>query len=443
VSVRAPLIGADERRLLVTCARLELESEHEERVHELVRGPLDWVSVLFYARLHSVAPLLHHHLKRLAVPEAIPTDARRRLLALYQRAAYQNRVFSAENAAIAEALERRGVPIIVLKGLPLVELVYGSLAMRPLIDLDLLVQSAAARDADAVLRRCGYARRPIPALRGLYRRCCPRWWYVKNGNIRLAVSLQTAFVNWPRLHGFAAEQVWADARPWPQARGRPLLLSAVDLVLFLCQQADNQGYFNRVARERIEPDELLFAEWSNNRLIRFTDIREVVRREGKAIDWDLLTERARETGIDDAVHTSLSITEALLGPTVPVGVLESLRPAAGSRLRSALLRAARAHGREGTHGRTSRSAPQGIAWSRLGARRQLELLRAVSLAELVFPPPSELRRFHRRSSRARFAADYVAHSARALIASLAGFAESFLLGLGRLVRRRAKEAGAR
>jgi len=443
VSVRAPHIGAHERRLLITCARLELESEHEDRVRELVRGPLDWGSVLFYARLHSVAPLLHHHLKRLAAPEAIPTDARRRLLALYQRAAYQNRVFAAENAAIAEALEHRGVPIIVLKGLPLVELVYGSLAMRPLIDLDLLVHCAVASDADAVLRRCGYARRPIPPLRGLYRRCCPRWWYVKDGNIRLAVSLQTALVNWPKLHGFAEEQVWADARPWPLARGGPLLLSAVDLVLFLCQQADNQGYFNRVARGRIEPEEVLFAEWSNNRLIRFTDVREVIRREGKTIDWDLLTERARETGVDDAVHTSLSITEALLGPTVPVGVLESLRPAAGSRMRRALLRAARADGPVGIHGRTSSRPPQGVAWSRLGARRQLELLRAVSLAELVFPPPSELRRFHRRSSRARFAADYVAHSARTLVASLAGFAESFLLGLGRLVRRRARAVESR
>ncbi|MGH2992432.1 MAG: hypothetical protein ACRDL1_02720, partial [Solirubrobacterales bacterium] len=78
----------------------------------------------------------------------------------------------------------------------------------------------------------------------------------------------------------------------------------------------------------------------------------------------------------------------------------------------------------GIDGRTSSRAPNGGAWSRLGPRRQLELLRAVSLAELVFPPPRELRRFHRGSSRAGFAADYLAHSARTLVASLAGFAEA-------------------
>jgi hypothetical protein len=437
MSAPVPRIGARERSLLITCGRMELDRELQERGRDLVRGPLDWGSVVSHARLHSVAPLVHHHLKRLGTPEEVPRDVRRRLLSLYQRAAYQNRVFSDEGGSIAVELERRGLPIIFLKGLPLVELVYGSLAMRPLIDLDLLCPSTGVKDADAALRQSGYQRRPIPPMRGLYRHCCPRWWYLKEGPVRLAVSLQTRLLNWPRLHSFAERQLWADARPWVRACGTPLLLSAVDLVLFLCLQTDSQGYFNRVAGGGIEPKELLFAEWSNNRLIRFTDIREVVRRERAAIDWDLLTARARETGIDDAVHTSLSITERLLGPTVPAGVIDRLSPRAGSGMRRALWRAARTDGRTEIHGQDSGRTLDRVAWSRLGARRQQELLRAVSLAELIFPPPRALRRFHRGSSTAAFAARYVTRSVGILAGSLAGVAEASLNALGRLLRWRA------
>jgi Uncharacterised nucleotidyltransferase len=160
VSTRVPTLGQDERRLLLRCARIELGTEREAEVTELLRAPLDWDAILFFARLHSVGSLLHRHVKRLGDPALVPDRARRGLLALYQRADYRNRMFARENTRLVEAMGTAGIPVIVQKGLPLAELVYGSLALRPLIDLIFMVPRGELMATGELLVSQGYSARP-------------------------------------------------------------------------------------------------------------------------------------------------------------------------------------------------------------------------------------------------------------------------------------------
>jgi hypothetical protein len=54
-------LGGPERRLVITCARLELEQDRRPELEPLLEEHLDWCQIVQHARLHSVAPLLHHH----------------------------------------------------------------------------------------------------------------------------------------------------------------------------------------------------------------------------------------------------------------------------------------------------------------------------------------------------------------------------------------------
>jgi len=55
-----PQLGPDERQLILNCARMELDGPLLHRTEEILQKPLAWDAVLFFAELHSVAPLLHY-----------------------------------------------------------------------------------------------------------------------------------------------------------------------------------------------------------------------------------------------------------------------------------------------------------------------------------------------------------------------------------------------
>jgi hypothetical protein len=57
---------------------------------------------------------------------------------------------------VLEALEARGIPVIVLKRAALAETVYGCSSLRPMTGLDLLVRHEDADAADSIIRGMGY-----------------------------------------------------------------------------------------------------------------------------------------------------------------------------------------------------------------------------------------------------------------------------------------------
>ena len=131
-----PRLGAQERELLLVCARTTLTDPEADRVDQLVEQRLDWGALVGHARLHSVAPLLYQHLRGRSVYGDIPREARRELLALSHRTAYRNDHFAREGGVLIEAFRAAGIDVIVAKGIALLDLAYGHRALRPLIDLD-------------------------------------------------------------------------------------------------------------------------------------------------------------------------------------------------------------------------------------------------------------------------------------------------------------------
>jgi hypothetical protein len=420
-----PPLGRAERELLLACGRTTLDGEHESRVRDLLGAGVEWEAVVAHARLHSVAPLLYHHLRGLGGLDGWAPEARSRLMALSHRAGYQNRHFAAENGALVEAFRSAGVAALVAKGLPICEELYGGLDRRPLIDLIFLVPAEATEAAREILVGRGYSPHPLRSREAIYRWSCPQVVFSRRAGILVEAILFADLVNWPRLHRLEPGDLLARARRIPVAGVETLVLSPVDLVLYLCLQADNHGHLNRVAVGDFDPIELLFAEWSNNRLVRFVDLNEAVRHHRGAIDWDVLVERARASGIEEPVRTSLSLSQSLLGEAAPPGVLEGLASGQRHRLRG-LVYAGLVDGapeRRRAHP-LARLAARG--WSRVSASWQIQLGRLIGLAELAMPAPRLLRLVYERRSKRLLVPVAAAHFAGTLGRSSVSFARSML-----------------
>ncbi|MGH2992331.1 MAG: nucleotidyltransferase domain-containing protein [Solirubrobacterales bacterium] len=421
MSAALPELGPSERRLLLSCARVELDPADESALGELVREPLDWDAIVFFAHLHSVAPLVHRHLEQLGDGDLVPDRARGRLLALAHRAAYQNRIFARENAALVADFDAADVPVIVPKGISVVELVYGDLELRPLIDLLFLVAPHRLAAGGGVMLSRGYTAMRVRPPHAAYQWLCPQRWFRREDASRMFVLLKAHLVDTPpRRHRFTPERLWPEARPASVAGHTYLTLAPTDQVLYLCLQGDCHGHFNRAALGTIDPVDLLFAEWSHNRLVRFVDIHEAVRHHRQELDWDRLVARARSCGIEDAAHSSLVMTNALLGDTAPAEAIEALSGRPPPRLRQALLGPI-------AQSPPRPSPPRGVlasGWERLGQRRQKELFRLIGLLEVAFPGLRALRAEDRSRSAPRLLGTAASQAATTMSRSVSMFLQA-------------------
>ena len=417
MSNRLPQLAPDERQLILNYARLDLDGPLLHQTEEILQRPLAWDAVLFFAELHSVAPLLHYHLKRLDGVGLIPPEARRRLLQLSHRAGYQNRHFSQALRELLEAFAEVGIPVIVLKGLSLVELIYGNLSLRPLIDLNILIPSEKLETAENLLLRMGYADSIPHPLQNFYRWLKSHVHLVRSGDFEVRLLLQWDVEDGPRNHAIYLPHLWEEAQPARLSGCDALIPSAHDFVLYLCLQPNKHGYINVPALHVEDLASLVFAEWSNNRLIRFTDIYEAIKHHQGTIDWEVLIERARASGTEGSVYTSLYWVTKLLGPVVEPWVINSLRPPSPRRFRKWLFEALVEDNKSAKSVKASFMA----WWLTMQKRSQLRLLTLLKFFEFIFPRRDELKLYYRLHSERAVFAVYLFHVGKSLFRGVLGF----------------------
>jgi hypothetical protein len=115
----------------------------------------DWGEVQRLADWHRLSQLAARFVRdRPHLP--IPVDVRDHWKTAYTSTAATNLYLRRELDRVAARLERADIPVIVLKGMALLDEVYGELGLRPMVDIDLLVPEPFFADAGALLQELGY-----------------------------------------------------------------------------------------------------------------------------------------------------------------------------------------------------------------------------------------------------------------------------------------------
>jgi hypothetical protein len=410
MSRSVPYLGPDERQLILNCARVEMDGPLIGRTGEILRKRLDWEAILLFAEAHSVASLIHRHVEQIDDSGLIPPEARRRLLQLAHRTDYRNRQYSKALHHLLGVFAEGGVPVIVLKGLSLVELVYGDFGLRPLIDLNLLIPRDKLEAARNLLLQRGWVevqKTRSPFYRSLHSQII----LVKPGEFEVLLLLQWGVVNWPRIHAIDLHRFWEEAQPVRLSGRDTLIPSPVDLVLYLCLQSEKHGYLNIPNVHTEDPAGFIFDERMDNRLIRFTDIYETIKHYQRTIDWEVLIERARDGGVEGSVYTNLCWITKSLGPVVEPRVLESLRPPRPRRLRRWLFEEIT---EETDYRRSGTRAWFGGWWLKKHKRLQRRLIDFLDLLEFAFPRRDELRLRYGLDSKKAASAIYLLHTGKGL-----------------------------
>jgi hypothetical protein len=114
----------------------------------------EWHRLPFDADSQHLAPLLEWLAG--GPDSSVPEPARTQLRALVLRQAAWHRARTAAASEILDALEQCSIRTLVLKGGALAWTIYPSPALRPMADIDLLVDQPQAARAQAVIRELGF-----------------------------------------------------------------------------------------------------------------------------------------------------------------------------------------------------------------------------------------------------------------------------------------------
>jgi hypothetical protein len=139
-------------------------SDHIELVEWNAFNPEDWGLTFTQAKNEGVAPLLYWKMRGLDLGALAKTPSAatklnwlfERCQEVYFQTLANNTLLYQELTSILNAFQQAGIPLVVLKGAALAITVYDDIGLRPMGDLDLLVQPSHLERAISLFKHLGY-----------------------------------------------------------------------------------------------------------------------------------------------------------------------------------------------------------------------------------------------------------------------------------------------
>jgi hypothetical protein len=287
--------------LILYCLRVVPNEAGDGRLEALSGS--DWDVLIAESVRYGLAPLLYHRLRTLHSDMAIPANVMARLRHLYLQSAGRAMHLYHELGKVLGRLRQANIPVIVLKGAHLAELVYRNIALRPMGDVDVLVRKDDLMRVEAALLGMGYA----PA--ECHRQIAEDNYHFVYGlpNKKLFVEVHWNFL--PSTYRFKMDidGQWERSRQAIIAGVEVSVLCPEDLLLHLCLHASITHLFEM----GLKP---------------LYDIAETIRCYGNEIDWKQLQLRSEQSGDAKCVYLTLRLARELSGASVPDELMKAIKP---------------------------------------------------------------------------------------------------------------------
>ncbi len=251
-----------------------------------LQGPFDH-------EVYRLLPLLYLRLCKLKIED----DLMLRLRGVYHHAWVQNLCLLHETAPAIAALERAGVPTLMLKGAALAFSVNAPTAARPMADLDVAIPKDRITDATSVLEAAGWSSRALNlGARSILHAAAFR--NTRGGEFDL---------HWHVLMETSRTPV--DDCFWKTAK--PFILNGVATRTLDPALALLHTLVHGLRANPVPP-------------VRWVADANTIIRQVKDLDWNLLLTMARIGQVTQRVRLGLVYLAQSFGATVPVEILEAL-----------------------------------------------------------------------------------------------------------------------
>jgi hypothetical protein len=294
-----------EQELLLCCARTRFSVLYSDRVRQLAQDGLQWDTILDLSETHKLTQLVYHNLKT-NCPEIVPPQVMQQLQGLYSTHVQYILFLTGELVSLVKEFSARGIKVLPYKGPVLASQIYGNLALRPFIDLDILVRTADLTSAKSLLLEKGYQltwpELPLSsALEKVHIRTKYNYQFVHPAR---QITLELHWAISPNYLAFPSrpEWLWQDLDTLTLAGTELLAFPVEKLLIILCVHGGNH-LWDRVG-------------W-------ICDIAELIAHY-PALNWGSVFRDASTFGVQRFLLTGLSLAHDLLHAALPVEILKKI-----------------------------------------------------------------------------------------------------------------------
>jgi hypothetical protein len=240
-------------------------------------------------------PLMYDNLHRHGVSHPLMS----RLKGIYRQTWYKNNKLFADLGPVLEALHGAKIPVLLLKGVPLIEHYYRNIALRPMADIDVLVPPARAREAIELMTPFPYQRIADPSADFMKFRHAMGYWSPGNGEFDL---------HWHAL--YECQDAGADDFFWKHAR--PMRFGGIDSLA-----PDATGLLLHTVIHGFR--------WNPEPPIRWIpDALAILRTAGGEIEWDAMADYAGEQKLNHRLRLPLQFLQQHFAAPIPDAILTRL-----------------------------------------------------------------------------------------------------------------------
>lgn len=289
--------------LIQACLRSRWQPDALQEAERIASLPdFDWPEFLGFALENDLAPLIYY----LVYGQAwLPTWASQRLHKLYLDSATKNAILFQELEQILRAFGKLGQKLIILKGSALGTQIYPNLALRPMVDLDLLVDRSKTTPAISILQQLGFQIARVEEQQGFTINYENEIVLRKYRAIDIVVEVHWSLFNSPYYqYKLSQEWLWESAKTIDLNGATALMLKPEIQVLHLCGHLSyhhaGEGWL-----------------WRH-------DLAEMVMHYREGLDWDQIIEYAGRFELLITLQTNITSLQAIYGSIVPDEVFKKL-----------------------------------------------------------------------------------------------------------------------
>jgi len=272
---------------------------------EILPQGLNWEYVIKRSQREGLTCLLYRHIRDFGLLPGLPQETVKKLENFYYCTAAKNTLILQESERILSHFRQNSVSAIGLKGIYLAAAVYPDLALRPIADMDILVQKDDLGRVDRLLTDLGYIRPPYydyfftmtgpSSINSMV--------YIHRQNTQFFVHLHWHLINstWPA--GFLTAKI--DMKDFfPRAayleNSQAMVIGPENQLLFLYLHAFRHGF---------------------DRLILVADIAALISRNRDDLDWIKLKALAENWDVSEILDFCLAMTDVFLPNDLPGAIL--------------------------------------------------------------------------------------------------------------------------
>lgn len=278
----------------------DLLVNHAEAVHGEMTE-LQWRKLVDLAVQERVGPLLFRKLQERCELNELPDEARADLFGQYFINAAQNKIYSTELARIGGLFENCGIVCVMLKGAALAHSLYKEPALRPMNDIDILIQPEELNSAVSQMHSLGYETLPASHLEHAAWLDQAANHHVHLRNARIGVSVE---LHWRLIGGESdwrspdSAWFWENKKPVSGVPGFSEL-SPEACLLYLAAHTELQHGVG------------------SSPLLWYYDIYLLLEKFGEHLDWELVIQKAVELSWGEALFRALDAVERFFGMELP------------------------------------------------------------------------------------------------------------------------------